>query len=99
MVRAVTRTGRIRPGPQTNSTVGTCDCGHVAVGKGAEDPPIAARRRRTLPITEPPAAAEKPGWELEHLQRRQACVDAGVSASPCATGLPSAIMSWCPSPA
>ena len=48
--RDVTRTGTIRPGPQTKSTVGTCDCGIGRV--------VAAAAPPSAPPTAPPTAAE-----------------------------------------
>ena len=95
IVRPVTRTGRIRPGPQTNSTVGTCEAGTRALRYRLPNRRSTARQ---LADTEADTDPSRPhpravGTGLQHLQRREARVDAGSFAMPSATTLPSAIMS------
>ncbi len=57
MVSVVTRTGTMRPGPQMNSTVGSCAAGTWRVGSGEALPPPMPNAAVTLPINPPPGGA------------------------------------------
>ena len=62
MVKPVIRTGTMRPGPHTNSTVGTCDSGTLRSAGAPDDPPIAAAAAPAPALTAPtrPLAEKAP---------------------------------------
>src|ERR1035441_232418 len=89
MVRAVTRTGATRPGPQIKKTRGRSPAGtDVAAGGG---PPPALSAEETAP-TKPPLAASTGKRSSSSAARRGASPLASASAA--VTGLPSAIVSF-----
>src|SRR5208337_371769 len=79
----------IRPGPQTNSTVGNCAAGTCAVGLPELPPPIPSAAV-TLPISPPPGGAVG----NSSISSAASLVETpDNSAIPAITGLPSAIVS------
>ena len=61
------RTGTIRPGPQTNSTTGTCEAG---TSFGTE-PADAGQRARASAETWPSSGEPERQRILQHLERRE----------------------------
>src|SRR5271165_3074774 len=87
MVKVVTRTAAIRPGPHTNNTVGNCDAGTAVPGGG---PPPSPKADETAPTSPPPGGAVGNSSISRAARRGYTPLN---SASPAVTALPSAIVS------